>query len=173
MTDKISKVADDSAARTLWAAEQERLYASLTQLRVGAPRPDMPRRDPHALRFVVPVLLAVAFTVGWGEWLPRLGEAFSPVRIIPVAVAARIDAWVDPPPYTRQAPVFLSRRADAAATSGGAAAAPLRAATASADAAVPPGGAPSAATAASAGTGSACRRGARSPSASSRAIRPR
>lgn len=115
LTDTISEVADDSAARALWAAEQARLYATLAKLKVGAPRPAMAERDPNALRFAVPVLLVVAFGVGWGEWQARLGEAFSPVEVKPLAVAARIDAWVDPPPYTRQAPVYLSRRADAPA----------------------------------------------------------
>ena len=70
----------------------------------------MAERDPYALRFAVPLLLFVAFAVGWGEWGTRIGEAFSPVEVAPVAVAARIDAWIDPPTYTRQAPIFLSRR---------------------------------------------------------------
>jgi uncharacterized protein (TIGR02302 family) len=98
----------------MWAAEQARLYATLGNLRAGAPRPGMVERDPNALRFAVPVLLALGFFVAWGEWLSRPGEAFSPVSVAPAAVATRIDAWIDPPPYTRQAPVFLSRRADAA-----------------------------------------------------------
>ena len=116
LSDKISAVADDVNARALWAAEQARLLATLENLRAGAPRPEMARRDPHAFRFAVPVLLAVAFAVGWGEWTTRLGEAFMPVKIVPVIPDARIDAWIDPPAYTRQAPIFLSRRTgDAAA----------------------------------------------------------
>jgi uncharacterized protein (TIGR02302 family) len=70
----------------------------------------MAQRDPNAFRFAVPVMLVVAFAVAWGEWTTRLGEAFMPVKIAPVVTAARIDAWIDPPPYTRQAPIFLSRR---------------------------------------------------------------
>jgi uncharacterized protein (TIGR02302 family) len=116
LADKISPVANDAAAQLLWAANQERLYASLKDLRAGAPRPALVERDPNGLRFAVPILLVVAFAIGWGEWVTRLGEAFSPVTMAPAAVATRIDAWVDPPPYTRQAPVFLSRRTDAAAS---------------------------------------------------------
>ena len=70
----------------------------------------MPARDPNAFRFAVPVLLVLAFAVGWGEWTTRLGEAFTPIEPARAAVAARIDAWIDPPAYTHQAPVFLSRR---------------------------------------------------------------
>jgi uncharacterized protein (TIGR02302 family) len=110
LSDRISPVANDAAARALWAANQARLYASLRDLRAGPPQPAMAERDPNGLRFAVPVLLALAFAVAWGEWMTRLGEAFSPVAARPAAVAARIDAWIDPPAYTRQAPIFLSRR---------------------------------------------------------------
>jgi uncharacterized protein (TIGR02302 family) len=116
LSDKISQVADDAAARALWAAEQARLYASLKNLRAGTPHPDMPARDPNALRFAVPVLLVIAFAVAWGEWSTRLGEAFMPVATARTPVAARIDAWIDPPAYTHQAPLFLSRRDDASTT---------------------------------------------------------
>ena len=116
LTDRLSPVADDRAAKSLWAAERARLFATLTELKSGAPRPAMAARDPHALRFAVPVLIALAFCVAWGEWMTRLGEAFSPVAVAKAAVAARIDAWIDPPPYTRQAPVFLSRLTGDAAT---------------------------------------------------------
>ena len=115
LTDTLSPVANDIAARALWRANQERLYASLRNLRAGPPRPAMVEHDKNGFRFAVPVLLALAFAVAWGEWTTRLGEAFSPVKPLPIAVAARIDAWIDPPPYTRQAPVFLSRRTGAAA----------------------------------------------------------
>jgi uncharacterized protein (TIGR02302 family) len=110
LTDRISRVADDMSARALWKAEQQRLYASLSALKAGAPRPALAERDPRGFRFAVPVLLALGFAVAWGEWATRLGEAFSPVSVVPAAAAARIDAWIDPPTYTRQAPVFLSRR---------------------------------------------------------------
>jgi uncharacterized protein (TIGR02302 family) len=115
LTDTLSQVADDGPARALWRANQERLRAALRNLRAGPPQPAMVERDRNGLRFAVPLLLALAFAVAWGEWTTRLGEAFSPVTAPPVAVAARIDAWIDPPPYTRQAPVFLSRRTGAAA----------------------------------------------------------
>ncbi len=116
LSDKISPVADDAAAKALWAAEQARLYATLKNLRAGTPHPDMAARDPYALRFAVPVLLVLAFAVSWGEWTTRLGEAFLPVAAARIPVAARVDAWIDPPAYTHQAPIFLSRRPDAVTT---------------------------------------------------------
>ena len=113
LSDKISPVADDAPARALWAAEQARLYASLKNLRAGTPHPEMAARDPNAFRFAVPVLLVLAFAVAWGEWTTRLSEAFVPIAAARPPVAARIDAWIDPPAYTHQAPLFLSRRTDA------------------------------------------------------------
>ncbi len=73
----------------------------------------MAARDPNAFRFAVPVLLVLAFAVSWGEWTARLDEAFAPLAVPRAPVAARIDAWIDPPAYTHQAPVFLTRRTDA------------------------------------------------------------
>ncbi len=116
LTDTMSPVADDIAARALWRANQESLYASLRNLRAGRPQPAMTERDRNGARFAMPVLLALAFAVAWGEWTTRLTEAFSPMKAMAAPVAARIDAWIDPPPYTRQAPVFLSRRTGEAAS---------------------------------------------------------
>ncbi|MDQ0325716.1 uncharacterized protein (TIGR02302 family) [Rhodopseudomonas julia] len=120
LRDTLSTVSEGPAAEALWAAHRRRLMASLAAMRAGPPRPDMVRRDPNALRFVVPVLLFVAFFVGWGEHWPRLADAFRPVSTpLSTGVPARIDAWVDPPTYTRAAPVYLSRRGASQSESAG------------------------------------------------------
>ncbi|MGQ7791698.1 TIGR02302 family protein [Faunimonas sp. B44] len=113
LEDRLSSVSDDGPARALWEAHRRRLLASIANPRAGGPRPEMARRDPNALRFALPVLLVVAFAMAWGEWGVRLTESFGPVEIRKPAPVVRIDAWIDPPAYTRQAPVFLSRRAEA------------------------------------------------------------
>ncbi|HEX2257099.1 MAG TPA: TIGR02302 family protein, partial [Afifellaceae bacterium] len=110
LRDRLSPVADDDAAKALWAAHRLRLLAAIGSLKAGAPRPDLIRRDPHALRFAVPLVLVVALAVASGEHLLRLQEAFTPVGRTEAAAPMRIDAWIDPPPYTGQPPVFLSRR---------------------------------------------------------------
>ncbi|MHA1189130.1 MAG: TIGR02302 family protein, partial [Alphaproteobacteria bacterium] len=109
LRDTLSPVANDTQARTLWQASRLHLLASLKNLRAGAPQAEMARRDPNALRFAVPVLLVVAFAVANGEHRVRLGEAFAGSAQPAAAFQARIDAWIDPPTYTRQAPIFLSR----------------------------------------------------------------
>jgi uncharacterized protein (TIGR02302 family) len=111
LRDTLSPVAQDAGAVALWTAHRKRLLTQMSGLRAGMPKPDFIKSDSNGLRFAVPVLLAVAAFVASGEHLVRLGEAFTtvPTRIA-AAAGARIDAWIDPPAYTRQAPVFLSRR---------------------------------------------------------------
>ncbi len=110
LDDRMSPVADDQAARTLWQANRLRLLATLKNLRAGAPDAAMARRDPDGWRFVVPVLLVVAFAIANGEHWIRVGEAFDGGARAISPFQARIDAWIDPPTYTRQPPIFLSRR---------------------------------------------------------------
>jgi uncharacterized protein (TIGR02302 family) len=119
LRDTLSPVADDPAARALWTAHRKRLLEQMRDLRAGVPEPQMARRDPNAWRFAVPVLLAAAFFVANGEHVSRIGEAFSAVRApVPAAASARVDAWIDPPGYTRQPPVFLTRQNAESALSG-------------------------------------------------------
>lgn len=112
LRDTLSAVSDDPAAQALWAEHRKRQLAQMRHLRVGAPKPDMVRRDPDAWRFAVPILLIASVFIASGEHLLRLGEAFSPSADMAVFTApdARVDAWIDPPPYTRQPPVFLTRQ---------------------------------------------------------------
>ncbi|HMB48916.1 MAG TPA: TIGR02302 family protein, partial [Afifellaceae bacterium] len=111
LRDTLSSVSDDPAAQALWAAHRKRLLAQMENLRAGAPDPEMARRDPNAWRFAVPILLAVAVFVANGEYLTRLGDAFTKVEAsVPALASARVDAWIDPPAYTRQPPVFLTRQ---------------------------------------------------------------
>ena len=62
LADTMSPVANGPDAQALWAANQQRLFASLKDLKAGAPKPALAERDRHALRFAVPVLLG-AFLV--------------------------------------------------------------------------------------------------------------
>ena len=98
LTDKISPVADDAAARSALGgrAGAALRVAEEPQGRRAAPG-DGGARSERASASRCRCCWCVAFAVGWGEWATRLGEAFSPVAVVPLAVAARIDAWIDPP----------------------------------------------------------------------------
>src|SRR5690606_23230541 len=99
----------DSAARVLWEAHVARARESLRRLRVGWPRASWLRLDPLALRGALFVLLALGLIVANSDAGRRLGAAFSPTLAKAVTVPARLDAWISPPAYTGQPPIFLTR----------------------------------------------------------------
>lgn len=106
---------DDPAALVLWRAHQERAAAQIRRLRVGAPRPGLPARDPVALRAALLVGLLAAFVMAGGEAPERLRRALTPhFGAAPPAPALRLEAWVTPPAYTGAAPVFLDPAGGAA-----------------------------------------------------------
>ena len=106
--DRLSGGAQDPATLSLWRRHQERLARALRQLRVGAPRSDLPRRDPWALRAGLFLLLLVAL-VGAGGLAPeRLLQAFELQRADPLAeTPVELTLWVTPPMYTGRPPVRL------------------------------------------------------------------
>ncbi|GJE27797.1 TIGR02302 family protein [Methylobacterium organophilum] len=106
----------DPATRALWALHQRRAAAQIARLRVGPPRPDMPRHDPVALRAGVIVAAFAAFFVAGPEWRERVGAAFDWRAPPPSAPNFRIDGWIDPPLYTRLPPLIVTMSGAAAET---------------------------------------------------------
>ena len=115
----------DPGARSLWLAHQRRLRAAVARLRVGWPKPALIRHDPFALRIGLGLGLLVAFATTGGDAWERIRHAFSPdIAGMAAAAPVKLDAWISPPEYTRQAPVFLTREPAPAATGAAQAAAP-------------------------------------------------
>ena len=101
---------EDAAARSLWQLHQARLRAAVARLRVGWPQPGLIRRDPYALRVGLGVALIAAFAATGDEAWERIRNAFNPdIGGMAAAAPVKLDAWISPPEYTRQAPVFLTR----------------------------------------------------------------
>ncbi len=101
----------DAMAMALWRAHVARAAAQLRRLRVGPPRPGLPRRDPRALRLGLIVALVACTGVAGADAPARLGAALHPT--LPrgsSGPATELQAWVTPPAYTALAPMFL--RAD-------------------------------------------------------------
>lgn len=105
--DTLSLETNDPATRAVWSAHRKRLADKVRGLRVGAPQPDTPRRDPFALRAVLILAVAVGFAFLGERSSDRIGEAFE-FRTAKLLAKARIDAWVAPPAYTRKAPIMLA-----------------------------------------------------------------
>jgi hypothetical protein len=115
LADRPAATGDDPAALAFWRAHQARAAAQVAKLRVGAPRPGLPARDPLALRAALAVALVAALTAAGGEAPERLRRALLPELERPApAPAQRLEAWVTPPAYTGAAPVFLNPAGGAA-----------------------------------------------------------
>lgn len=94
-------------ADALWREHQKRMAARLTDVTGDLPRPNIPARDPWALRAAVALVFVVAAAFSVSPHGGRLTDAFRAQAGAP-SVPPRIDAWVTPPAYTGKAPVFLS-----------------------------------------------------------------
>lgn len=99
----------DPAAAALWAAHQARAAKAAAALRVGAPHPGLPRRDPIALRAGLGLSLLAALVIAGPETGQRLAAALSPAFGAAPAppLPLRLELWITPPAYTGIAPVFV------------------------------------------------------------------
>ncbi|MBB3902445.1 uncharacterized protein (TIGR02302 family) [Methylobacterium brachythecii] len=112
--DTLAVGSNDPATKALWALHQRRAAAAVARLRIGAPRPDMPRHDPLALRAGFVVAAIAALFVAGPEWRERIGAAFDWREPPLPGPNFRVDGWIDPPLYTRLPPLIVTMsRADA------------------------------------------------------------
>ena len=112
--DELAAGAGDPYAEELWRAHMAARLGRIDRLRLCLPHSDLPRRDPHALRFAVLLLIGFAAVMAGSDGPQRLAAAFSPNA----GVLATLDAWIDPPAYTGEAPVYLGREGRMAVPAG-------------------------------------------------------
>ncbi|OUJ16915.1 hypothetical protein HK27_02535 [Acetobacter orientalis] len=97
--------------QTLWHAHQNRVLATLGPLKAGWPRllPHTPKQRlaAGALLFALAAGCLVAGPAAPG----RIAAAFIPGRDDPDIPLPHIEAWITPPTYTANAPVFLGNTA--------------------------------------------------------------
>lgn len=112
LDDRLASVSgQDPTTRALWEAHRARVEQDAKGLKAGAPAPRLAARDPYALRFLLGLVVVVAFAVAGSDRGARVLAAFdwtSPAADTP---PARIDAWVAPPGYTGRPPIYLTARA--------------------------------------------------------------
>ncbi|MGN6550174.1 MAG: TIGR02302 family protein, partial [Pararhizobium sp.] len=94
--------------RALWTEHRRRMAERIQSLRTGLPEPDTPRRDPYALRALVVLLFVTAFAYSYSSRSGFISDAFVENGRA-AAVPVRVDAWVTPPAYTGEAPIFLTQ----------------------------------------------------------------
>jgi len=93
----------------LWQVHQRRMRGLLDRLRLKPPSPGLVRFDRYALRGLLLLALLVGGAVGWTDAGERLRRAMLPGLGGPPPVPPRLDAWINPPTYTGQAPVLVTR----------------------------------------------------------------
>jgi uncharacterized protein (TIGR02302 family) len=114
LTDRQASNLVDPWATVLWAHHQKRLLANLGELTLAAPKSDVARRDPLALRALAVLLLALGIGIAWDQSGSRLWAAVAPQpRGAADLTSIVVEAWITPPDYTRLAPIAL--KADPAA----------------------------------------------------------
>ncbi|MDO8288167.1 MAG: TIGR02302 family protein [Parvibaculum sp.] len=99
--------ASGSGDPKLWAAHQAWVTERLKKLRLGTVAPGLVERDPYGLRAIVVLLLVIGIAGTGPGRIARITGAF-----FPGAGSARsftIEAWITPPAYTGQRPIWLER----------------------------------------------------------------
>ena len=102
-------IGEDPFAQHLWHLHQSRPLPAEGQ-RVAMPDPDLHRRDPKNLRYFALLALAVGLIIARQDAGQRLLRAFDSGA----GANLGLDAWVDPPPYTGLAPIYLAHGDSAA-----------------------------------------------------------
>ena len=102
--------AEAPTSRLLWHRHIQSLMSGIGKLHFRFPEPILARRDPLALRFLALMIFFIGFLVSDGPLGLRLGNAFKGSLIgIHSGQTVTLDAWIDPPDYTRIPPVILGR----------------------------------------------------------------
>ncbi len=109
-------LANDGDPRTasLWRLHQRRAARSAARLRPIAPAPRLWREDPYALGALAVISLLVMGFIAGPEKYARLAAAFDWRLQAEASAPSRIDAWIDPPPYTGRPPIVLPLKDNAA-----------------------------------------------------------
>jgi uncharacterized protein (TIGR02302 family) len=105
----------DDFGGALWREHQRRMAERLATLAGDTPRPNIPERDPWAVRALAALIVVVALAFSTGPRGGGIMDAFHGYAINE-AVPPRVDAWVTPPAYTDRAPIFLSGEGNSAVT---------------------------------------------------------
>ncbi len=113
--DRLVLGADDAASRALWEAHLVQAAAASRGLKLNPPAPGLAARDRWAFRAAALLIFAIGVVAGHDDAGRRLVRALNPGIAATDASALALEVWITPPPYTRQAPIFLSRESSPAA----------------------------------------------------------
>jgi uncharacterized protein (TIGR02302 family) len=107
LDDALANSGADEGTRALWRLHQRRAESAARLLKVAPPAPNTAIQDRFAVRALVLVgVIAAAFVAG-PQKFARVAAAFDFRTPSSGAIGYRLDAWIDPPPYTARPPLLL------------------------------------------------------------------
>ncbi len=98
----------DPLTTGLWREHTERLKIAFRGLRIGLPNLSTSTNDPWSLGALSFLFVFVGAVSAGADWQARIAVGFAPSWSIAPGTQVSVDAWVDPPPYTHKAPIFLA-----------------------------------------------------------------
>jgi len=98
---------DDPQTRGLWRLHQRHAESRAKRLHPILPSPRLWAEDPYALGALALLALFATGLLAGPEKYARVAAAFDWRWREIARVATRVDAWIDPPPYTGKPPVVL------------------------------------------------------------------
>ena len=114
LDDTLATAGRDPSTDALWALHRRRAEAEAAKLRPGTPSPRAVELDRYALRAGVVVALIACAIVAGPQRYARVVAAFDFGEGVGAGPGYRMDAWIDPPPYTGKPPVLIDLAADSA-----------------------------------------------------------
>ncbi|MBX9758014.1 MAG: TIGR02302 family protein [Beijerinckiaceae bacterium] len=107
LDDALANPSAEDATKALWRLHQRRAEKAARLLRVSSPAPHTALVDRFAFRAAVLLAVVGAGFVAGPQKLARIAAAFDFRTASSVPAGYRLDAWIDPPPYTARPPVLL------------------------------------------------------------------
>lgn len=107
LDDALANAGGDEGTAALWRLHQRRAVDSARLLRVATPAPKIAVHDRFAVRAAVLLALVGSAFVAGPQKFARVTAAFDLRGSAGAAAGYRLDAWIDPPPYTARPPVLL------------------------------------------------------------------
>lgn len=104
--DKLVMGSNDAFADILWQEHQSRMSSAMQDMTAGAPGPKANRFDPFAVRAILPILAFAAFFFSFSPQGGKFSDIYE-TRQSAAELLTRMDAWINPPAYTKKPPVYL------------------------------------------------------------------
>lgn len=112
--DQLAAGSGDAFAEALWQAHLKARLALLPSFRLTRPHSELAKRDPKGIRYGVLILILFGLVLAREDSWRRLQSLVTPNP----GVIATMDAWIEPPSYTGESPVYLGANANLSIPAG-------------------------------------------------------